>query len=189
MTNIEAGHIGQFHPDPNNARKHTPRNVDMIERSLSEAGVGRSIVATRDGTIIAGNATIDAAANAGIEEAIIVHTAGDRIIVHVRDDLDSADPLATKLALYDNRTAELAEWDMDVLRDLEARDVLPSMFTQGELDSLFQRSSREGDDEAHSPYLGVIEYRLVVDCKDEREQLDLMARLEEEGFTVKPLIT
>jgi hypothetical protein len=53
--------LSDLKPDKRNARKHTPRNVGMIESSMQRDGFGRSVLlANNDGTIIAGNATIDA---------------------------------------------------------------------------------------------------------------------------------
>jgi len=40
--------------DPKNARKHNPRNIGMIVKSVGEVGVGRSIVIDEDGIVLAG---------------------------------------------------------------------------------------------------------------------------------------
>lgn len=185
---IVGGHIRDFTPDPRNARKHTPRNVGMIERSLSEAGAGRSIVVSGDGTVLAGNATLEAAAAAGFEEAIVVRTDGKKLLVHVREDLEAGSPQATKLALYDNRSAELAEWDADVLRDLAADELLRPLFTDKELDKLL---SGEADAPAldASPQLSGVVYRVVVDVPGEHEQAALLSELEGRGFTARALIS
>lgn len=188
---IEPGHIGQFKLDPRNARKHTPKNVGMIERSINETGAGRSILATRDGTIIAGNATIDAAAQAGIEDAIIVHSDGTKMIVHVRDDLESGDPRAIALGLYDNRTAELAEWDVEILQQMQAEfGDMPSfdhIFSDADFQKIIGTEPRE--QASAESQLGDIEYRIVVDCSDEQDQIALMTQLEEMGRTFKPLMS
>jgi hypothetical protein len=50
----------------------------------------------------------------------------------------------TQLALYDNRAAELAEWDDDALKALEAQGAdLGDLFTAGELESLHARAEDE----------------------------------------------
>ncbi len=59
-------------PDAQNARKHGKRNLAQIESSLREVGAARSIVVDEDGVVLAGNATVAAAANAGIGRVRIV---------------------------------------------------------------------------------------------------------------------
>lgn len=41
-------HIKDLKPDRRNARKHNPRNIDMLTRSLQEVGAARSIVIDED---------------------------------------------------------------------------------------------------------------------------------------------
>jgi ParB-like chromosome segregation protein Spo0J len=53
-------------PDPQNARKHTSRNVAMVVDALQEVGAARSIVIDEKGVVLAGNATIKAAGQAGL---------------------------------------------------------------------------------------------------------------------------
>ena len=190
---IRDGHIGEFQQDPNNARKHNPRNVGMIERSLSETGAGRSLLADRNGVLIAGNATIEAAAQAGITEAIVVRTRGDKLVIHQRDDLDAAEPVARKAAIYDNRANELSEWDAEVLANFADLDVLGHAFTDAELDRIFSRSLDEpagdGDGDGGGAVLGSLEYRVVVDVADERAQAALIEELEARGLRCRPLIS
>jgi hypothetical protein len=186
---ISPGHIGELKFDPRNARKHNPKNVGMIERSLQETGVGRSIVTTRDGTIIAGNATIEAAGAAGIEDAIVVRTRGDKVIVHVREDLADGDTRATLLGLYDNRTAELADWDVDVLTDMQAEfGGLPS-FEHIFSDNDMRRLMGAPDREPAADVLEDIQYRIVVECDDENHQVELMEKFAELGLSFKPLMS
>lgn len=59
-------------PDPRNARKHTSRNRQLLSASLAEVGAARSIVIDEDGTILAGNATAEAARKKGLRLQILV---------------------------------------------------------------------------------------------------------------------
>lgn len=111
-------HISDLTPDPRNARKHSPRNLGVIERSISTEGFGRSVLLANDGSIIAGNATIEAATAAGIEDVLIVESDGTRIIAVKRTDVEPGSERFHHLALSDNRAAELASWDADVLNAL-----------------------------------------------------------------------
>jgi ParB-like chromosome segregation protein Spo0J len=109
--------IADLKPDKRNARKHNPRNIDMIEKSLQEVGAARSIVIDEDNNILAGNGTVEAAAQAGITKLQVVDADGETIVAVRRTGLTKKQK--ARLALYDNKTAELAEWDMDVLAGMD----------------------------------------------------------------------
>jgi hypothetical protein len=135
-------HIKDLTPDPANARSHNPRNVGMVERSLNEVGAARSIVIDENGVILAGNATIEAAAAAGIERVQVVDTDGETIIAVRRSGLTPEQK--KRLAIYDNRTAELAAWDVDTLGDFTAEGLdLGEWWQSYELNTLLNRT---GDD-------------------------------------------
>ena len=103
--------------DPQNARVRTAKGEAMIQESLRSVGAARSIVIDEDGTILAGNGTVEAAGQVGIENVVIVEASGDEIIAVKRVGL--TDEQKKKLAYYDNRTGDEAEWDMEqVARDL-----------------------------------------------------------------------
>lgn len=112
--------LADLRPDLRNARRHNPRNVGMIEQALREIGAARSIVVDEHGTVLAGNATIEAAAAAGIENVQIIDADGETIIAVRRSGLTDAQK--QRLALYDNRAAELADWDADMLAMMRDED-------------------------------------------------------------------
>ena len=135
--NKKFDHIKHLVSDKENRRKHTPRNVGMIADSLNKVGAGRSIVIDENNEILAGNATIEAAAEAGITKLRVVESSGDEIIAVRRTGM-TADQ-KRDLAIYDNRTGELAEWDVDqLMKDLENGTDLSSFFYDDELSSLMQ---------------------------------------------------
>ena len=107
--------------DPKNANTGTPRGRQAVEDSLRAHGAGRAVLTDRHGVVIAGNKTVEAAKAQGLSLRVVT-TNGRELVVVQREDLDLAcDPRAKKLALADNRTAELGlAWDADVLRDLHA---------------------------------------------------------------------
>lgn len=141
MRVIEITHLGQLTPDPKNARRHTPRNVGTIVDALNEVGAARSIVIDENGVVLAGNATIDAAAQAGIERVQVVEADGETIIAVRRTGL--TDKQKKRLALFDNRAAELAEWELPVL--LEEPDLLAGMFRDDEIDRLLAQTGEPVD--------------------------------------------
>jgi DNA modification methylase len=129
-------YLGDLTPDPANARRHTPRNVGTIVDALHEVGAARSIVIDEDGTILAGNATAEAAAEAGIERVQVVDADGDTLVAVRRTGLTPQQK--QRLALYDNRAAELAEWDAERLSAFLAEDAaaLEGLFHREEVDAL-----------------------------------------------------
>lgn len=129
MTDIE--HIRDLKADRHNARKHNPRNIGMITSALHDVGAARSIVIDEHDNILAGNGTIEAAAAAGIERVQVVDADGETIIAVRRTGL--SDEQKRKLALYDNRTAEVATWDAEVLAGLVGDVDTSQMFTSVEL--------------------------------------------------------
>jgi len=90
--------------DPRNARKHGRRNLDAIKASLAEFGQRRPLVVDTDMTVIAGNGTLEAARALGWSEI-------DITVVPSQWTRERA----KAYALADNRTAELASWDEEVL--------------------------------------------------------------------------
>ena len=89
--------------DPHNARKHDDKNLKAIAGSLEQFGQRKPIVVWGR-TVVAGNGTLVAARSLGWTEIQAVS---------VPDDW-SADQVKA-YALADNRSAELAEWDEQVL--------------------------------------------------------------------------
>ena len=132
--------LAQLTPDPRNARRHNPRNVGMLEKALNEVGAARSIVIDERGVVLAGNATIEAAGRAGIERVHVVDADGETLVAVRRTGLTQAQK--TRLALYDNRTAELADWDSEVIADMLAteREVLDGLFENYELEEIVEEA-------------------------------------------------
>jgi hypothetical protein len=85
--NVETIGLGDLRPDPQNARKHTRRNVGMITDGLQEIGAARSIVIDEKGVVLAGNATIKAAGLAGLSHVKVVDADGSEIITVRRTNL------------------------------------------------------------------------------------------------------
>lgn len=91
--------------DPENARKHSARNIEAIAGSLEAFGQRRPIV-VYDGTIIAGNGTVEAAKSLGWTDIAIVQC-----------PTEWTHEQARAFALADNRTSELGIWDHQLLAD------------------------------------------------------------------------
>lgn len=101
---VEQVRIEDLKPDPRNARVHGERNIEAIRKSLEEFGQRKPIVVHK-GVVIAGNGTVEAAKLLG----------WDRIgVVYAPDGWPKKK--AAAFAIADNRTAELAEWDDQMLQ-------------------------------------------------------------------------
>jgi len=132
VTKDETIDIEQLKPDPRNPRKHRVRNVNLIVDSLRELGTGRSILIDEKDQIIAGNGVREGAKIAGIKKVRIVDADGETLIAVRRTGLTPKEK--KRMALMNNRTGELAEWDADVLREMAASEqkLLDGLFTSSE---------------------------------------------------------
>lgn len=110
---IELKKVDALSSDPKNARSHSEANLIAIEYSLKTFGQRKPIVIDKAGVVIAGNGTLEAAKRLRWQEIATVQ---------VPDDWN--DEMISAFAIADNRTAELAEWDREVLATaLEAIDL------------------------------------------------------------------
>lgn len=157
-------HIGQLIPDPKNARRHNPRNIGMLEDALHEVGAARSIVIDEDNVILAGNGVVEAAAQAGIERVQVVEADGETIIAVRRTGLTPAQK--TRLALFDNRVAELASWDTAVLAELIEADAkaVDGMFSEQEMAALMAIVPNVEFKEYDESVEGEVEYITCPEC-------------------------
>lgn len=121
--------VAELVADPQNARAHPEENMAALRASLKRFGQRKPIVVRRDtGVVVAGNGTLAVAREFGW-----THVAASV------QDMD--DKTAKAYALADNRTAELATWNPDVLsaqlKDLA--DFMPALelgFTEAQLREL-----------------------------------------------------
>ncbi len=122
-------------PDALNRRAHNPRNLDMIATGLRTVGAARSIVIDENFVVLAGNGVAAAAPAAGITKLRVIEARGDELIAVRRVGLTNEQKRL--LAMYDNRAAELATWNVEQLAtDLRnGEDLTPFFFTE-ELNAL-----------------------------------------------------
>jgi len=134
---VELRNIDSIRPYDQNPRQNDEA-VDAVAKSIQEFGWRQPIVVDPDGVIIVGHTRWKAAKKLGLE----------RVPVHVATDLSPEKVKAYRIA--DNRLAELAEWDMDLLplelSDLRGMDIDLEMlgFTSAELEKMLGATGNEG---------------------------------------------
>jgi ParB-like chromosome segregation protein Spo0J len=116
-------------PYARNARLHSDAQVAQIAASMREWGWTQPILVTEAGTIIAGHGRVLAATKLGLTEAPVMVARG------------WSDAKIRAYVIADNRLAENATWDRDMLgaEFAELRDsfdLLLTGFTAGEIDAL-----------------------------------------------------
>src|SRR3990167_3261321 len=121
--------------DPRNARRHPARNQEIIKQSLQEVGPFRSIALDGKNIIRAGNGVYEQAQKLGIKLRIVDAKPTELIAVR-RKDLSGKN--AERAALYDNRAGELAEWNAEILQELERdlKELLDGILSDKELQEL-----------------------------------------------------
>ena len=172
---VESIAIEALHPDPANARRHPDRNLDAIKSSLARFGQQKPIVIDANNVVRAGNGTLTAAKSLGWTHLNIVRT-----------ELASVE--ATAFAIADNRTAELAEWDPEILAAALAD---PSIGDLG-FDTVEMKKWLGDDDapriEEPQPATPVGEsFQVIVDCETESRQREVFDRITAEGLSCRLL--
>lgn len=171
--------ICELNADPANARRHPDRNMAAIEASLRRWGQRFPIVVQRQGMVVrAGNGRLEAARRLGW-----THLAA--VVV----DEDSVE--ATAFALADNRSAELASWDDEALAALleSVPKDMPTGFSESDLEELLAKLNPAEDGAADtSAVIGDMTYKVIAECDGEQQQVELLERLEAEGYTCRALI-
>ena len=106
--------IKDLKQDKRNYRKHNQQNLDLIKKSVSEVGLGRSVVIDNENEIVCGNglvSTLDK--NTPIK---LIETDGSELVVVKRTDLKTDDEKRKQLAIMDNSTSDSSEFDLDSLQ-------------------------------------------------------------------------
>lgn len=142
--NAEEVGLADLELDPHNTRRHSERNLALIEQSLREFGPLRSIVVDEGGRVLAGNGTVQAASVAGIQRVKVVDAEpGTLTAVRVR----GLDERQKQLyGLMENQCGDTSEHDAGRIRDLHDDGLdLSSIFVEDELEALLRESDMEDE--------------------------------------------
>ena len=107
---IEYLSIDKLKPYDKNARKHNKKDVEKIVNSIKEFGFDDPIGIWGENIIVEGHGRLQAATIIGMKEVPVIR------LDHLTDEQRRA------YALAHNKTAELSEWDFDLLDD-EINDI------------------------------------------------------------------
>lgn len=98
--------LADLHADPANARTHNAKNLSAISDSLKQFGQVEPLIVQRSsGKVVGGNGRLAAMRSMGWEHVDVAY-------------VNISDNKATALGIALNRTAELADWDTAVLKQL-----------------------------------------------------------------------
>ena len=127
-----------LHPTPHNARTHSKKQLKQIARSIERFGFVNPVLIADDFEIIAGHARVEAAKMLGLKEVPTVRLS----------NLSPADRRA--YVITDNRMAELAGWDRDLLAselkgllELQFDDIELTGFSLGEIDLMLDEAAEK----------------------------------------------
>lgn len=138
---MELVEINKLVPYVNNARTHSPEQINKLRSSLREFGFINPVIIDKDYGIIAGHGRVIAAREEGIDKVPCVFV----------DHLTEAQKKAYIIA--DNRMALDAGWDEELLRveiealQAEAFDVSLTGFDEKEITDLFKDTQAEVKDD------------------------------------------
>jgi hypothetical protein len=154
----------------------------MIADSLRTVGAARSIVIDETNEVIAGNGVVEAAPEAGLSKVQIVEADGNTIIAVRRRGLTPDQKRA--LALFDNRTSELSEWNPEQLKlDAAAGLDLQPFFFDAELAAILSATDPIATDfvPSTSAYKGMKMFAVIVTAEQYTTIVETLKRLVAEG--------
>ena len=140
MLNLTIQYVSpnRLRPYPGNARTHSRKQLKLIADSIKRFGFANPILVTGDFEVVAGHGRLEAAKSLGLAQVPVV----------ALSSLSEADKKA--LIIADNRIAELAGWDRDILaieyqglHDLQFDDIEVTGFSLGEIDTILDEASEK----------------------------------------------
>lgn len=162
--------VTDLKPYEKNPRKND-NAVKYVAESIKEFGFKVPIVIDKDNVIVCGHTRYKAAKQLKIKEVPCI----------VADDLTDEQIKAYRLA--DNKVAEQAEWDFELLSDEidSIFDIDMSEFGFDFDDEEEEKPKKDLSDEVHETY------EIIVECENELDQEEIYDRLSQEGLRCRVL--
>lgn len=175
MSKVQEKKISSLIPDDKNMNKHSQYGMHLLEKSISELGLGRSILVDKNNRIIGGNGVTETASSLGLEDCIVVETQGDKLVVVKRTDIDIDSKQGRSLALADNSIANVnLEWDYEAMEQL-TNDFGIKAEDWGVVDF------EEPIEEEEKPQKE-ISTKLIIQCDSLEKLGELMEEMQSRGF-------
>ena len=173
---IEHWDVERLRPADRNPRKHPKGQIEQLAARYKAVGFTKPMLVRHDGRIIAGHGRWEAAKIAGLKSVPVIVAPKEWT-----DDQCRAELLA------DNALGDGSKWDEEEL-GAELALLNDAGFNLKELGFEPLKADAPEDPDA-SPKLEGLTYSVVLRCRDEAHQGELLARFEEEGLTCEALIS
>lgn len=183
--------IGDLKPTPHNPKKH---DVPAIKSAIRTLGFKGAILINEDMRVIAGHGRLQALLELHNEDAErpprgVTQTWKAPCII---GDFENEGE-AHAFLLADNRIQELAGYDDEALAQIAfdiPRDLVAAAgYDAKALDKIQKALAQTTSELDPTPQLSVsYEYKVVISCRDEEHQIELMERFKGEGMECQPLL-
>ncbi len=173
-------------PNPRNPNKHTEKQVELLARVIKCQGWRTPItVSKRSGFVVRGHGRLMAAQKFGAQY----------VPVDFQDYENEAQEWADLMA--DNRIAQLAETDEEMLKDLLQEikagafdiDMELTGFTDEEINAMLKSEDEKAEEELSKRLGGDYNYEeqygVIIVCQTEFEQQEVYDKMIADGYTVK----
>lgn len=131
--------IGDIYPCPNNPRSNE-KAIEMLKESITDFGFKNPIIVDKNNVIIAGHTRHKAAQELGLQTVPCI----------MADDLTPEQVRAFRIV--DNRTAEIAEWDISLLElELEALEIEDLDLSSYNFDFNFEADIEPSNEPSNQP--------------------------------------
>ncbi len=174
--NIVIMNVGDIKPYEKNPRKNDAA-VKYVQESIKQFGFKVPIIIDKDNVIVAGHTRHKAAKKLGLKTVPCI----------IADDLTDEQIKAFRLA--DNKVAEKAEWDFDLLSS-ELDDLFD--FDMGVFGFETEDETTESEKPAtdRKDLSGTVQetYEVIITCESEMQQEELFYKLTGEGYECRTLI-
>ena len=166
--NIVNKKIGELKPYENNPR-HNENAVPYVVESIKRYGFKNPIIIDKDNVIVAGHTRYLASKELGLNEVPCI----------IADDLTEDE--IKEFRLVDNRTAEMSDWDDELLAS-ELSDI-----DFGDFDFGFDADEIEPKEREDLSGEITAQFQVIVDCISEDEQEEVYNELQAKGYVCRVL--
>ena len=157
-----------------NPRKHPQKQIEQLAARYKIAGFTKPMLVRHDGRIIAGHGRWEAAKLAGLKTVPVIVAPKNWTDEQCRAEL-----------LADNALGDGSKWDEELL-GMELADLTGLGM---KIEDLGFSPLKSPDAPDTSAQLEGLAYSVVIRCRDEAHQGELLTRLEKEGLECEALIS